>query len=271
MAIFLSPRGVLHFEASADLDERVAGGLKGAAELGSAALLLHLATRHVEAAMPPAESFWRSFARRYFTELCHTDDPLAIGEIPPPLELEDISAFAPPMTGAEYLDGERLACLWRDLDALVFAGIRSSKDGAQGWLKAQNPLWNLVGRVTFHLAENKKSGAHPFAFLATYTHRLSDQATPQYLPLGRAFEEFSGAKNRQALLSLLAPVQRASSKSKFVRGLVESKRVYQPQVFSAREAHEFLQGIPVFEEAGLLVRVPAWGRPARPKAGRGRA
>jgi non-specific serine/threonine protein kinase len=267
MAIFLSPRGVLHFEPSADFDERAADGLKAAAEDGSAALLLHLATRHVEMAMPPAESFWRSFARRYFTALCHTDDPLAIGEIPPPDRgsLEDLAASAPPMTGAEYLDHDRLEGLWRELDRLVFAGIREAKDGAQGWLRAQNPLWNLVGRVTFHLAENKKGGAHPFAFLATYTHRLSDQATPQYLPLGRAFEEFSGTKNRQALLSLLAPVQRASAKSEFVRGLVESKRVYQPQVFSAREAHEFLQGIPAFEEAGLLVRVPAWGRPARPK------
>ena len=267
MAIFLSPRGVLHFEASADLEARVADGLKAAAEHGSAALLLHLATRNVGVAMPLGETYWRAFARRYFTALCHTDDPLALGEIPcpHPLELEEISASAPPMTGAEYLDAVRLESLWRELDALAFAGIREAKDGAQGWLKAQNPLWNLVGRVTFHLAENKKSGAHPFAFLATYTHRLSDQATPQYLPLGRAFEEFSGAKNRQALLSLLAPVQRASAKSEFVRGLVESKRVYQPQAFSAREAHEFLQGIPTFEESGLLVRVPAWGRPARPK------
>ena len=80
-----------------------------------------------------------------------------------------------------------------------------------------------------------------------------------------AFEEFSGAKNRLALLSLLAPVQHSAAQSEFVRGLVESKRIYQPQVFSAREAHEFLHGIPAFEAAGQLVRVPAWGRPARPK------
>ena len=270
MAIFLSPKGVLHFDSAAgvgDITARAAEGLRAAAESGSAALLLHLATRNVEVAMPAAESFWRLFARRYFTALCHTDDPLALGEIPPPgdVELEDLAASAPPMTGAEYLDGARMANLWRELDALVFAGIRSAKDGAQGWMKEQNPLWNLVGRVTFHLAENKKSGAHPFAFLATYTHRLSDQATPQYLPLGRAFEEFSGARNRQALLSLLAPVQRASAKSGLVRELVESKRVYKPQVFTAREAHRFLQEIPAFEESGLLVRVPAWGRPARPK------
>ena len=142
MAIFLSPRGVLHFETSADLDERVAGGLKAAAEQGSAGLLLHLATRHVDVAMPPNESFWRSFARRYFTALCHTDDPLALGEIAVPVEgeLDDLAASAPPMTGAEYLDGERLACLWRELDKLVFSGIREAKDGAQGWLKAQNPI-----------------------------------------------------------------------------------------------------------------------------------
>ena len=267
MPILISPKGVLHFEGGTELDARVCDGLKSTVGNGSAALLLHLATRNIEAAMPPIESFWRSFALRYFTALCHTDNPLEHEGIPypHPLELEEIAASAPPMTGAEYLDSVKLACLWKELDALVFEGIRSAKDGAQGWLKSQNPLWNLVGRVTFHLAENKKSVAHPFAFLATYTHRLSDQATPQHLPLGRAFEEFSGAKNRQALLSLLAPVQRAAAQSEFVRSLVESKRIYQPQVFSAREAHEFLRGIPAFEAAGLLVRVPAWGRPARPK------
>ncbi len=266
MPIFLSPKGVLHFDLGSELDGKVGAGLKGAAERGSAALLLHLATRHVEAALPPAETFWRLFARRYFTALCHTDDPLALGEIanPGPAALEEIAASAPPMTGAEYLDSECLAALWQELNEVVFSGIRNAKDGAQGWIQEQNPLWNLVGRVTFHLAENKKSGAHPFAFLATYTHRISDQATPQYLPLGRALEEFSGARNRQALLSLLAPVQRASAKSDFVRELVESKRVYQAQAFSAREAHQFLQEIPTFEEAGLLVRVPAWGHPSRP-------
>lgn len=267
MSIVLSPRGVLHFEAGEGLDPAIADGLKEAAEEGSAALLLFLATRHADAALPPAESFWRVFARRYFTALCQTDDPQSLGTIPVPhaVELDDLVSGAPPMTGAEYLDGERLGQLWRELDERVFAGIRAAKGGAQAWLKAQNPLWNLVGRVTFHLAENKKSPAHPFAFLATYTHRLSEQATPQYLPLGRALEEFSGAKNRQALLSLLAPVQRAAARSGFVRELVESKRVYQPQAFSAREAHQFLQGIALFEEAGLLVRVPSWGHPSRPK------
>ncbi len=59
-----------------------------------------------------------------------------------------------------------------------------------------------MGRVTFHLAENKRNPAYPFAFLATYTHRVSEQGKVQHLPLGRALEEYAGAKNRAALAAL---------------------------------------------------------------------
>jgi hypothetical protein len=53
----------------------------------------------MEAAMPSAENFWRSFARRYFTALCHTDDPLTLGKIVPPSTdaLENLATSAPPM------------------------------------------------------------------------------------------------------------------------------------------------------------------------------
>ena len=82
----------------------------------------------------------------------------------------------------------------------------------------------------------------------------------QYLPLGRALQEYAGAKNRAALLSLLAPVQRAAEKSSLIRELVDSQRVYHAQSWTAREAHRFLREIPVFEECGLLVRIQAWGK-----------
>jgi hypothetical protein len=38
--------------------------------------------------------------------------------------------------------------------------------------------------VHFNLAENPKDAEAPFAFLATYTPRLSAQARAQHLPLG---------------------------------------------------------------------------------------
>jgi non-specific serine/threonine protein kinase len=150
---------------------------------------------------------------------------------------------------------------------LVFGEIAASGTTPSAWLKEQNPLWHLVGRVTFHLAENKRDAERPFAFLATYTHRISEQAKPQYLPLGRALHEYVGAGQRATLLALLAPVQRAAERSPFVRELVESQQVFQPQRWAPRQAHRFLQEVPALEDSGVLVRLPDWwkaGRPPRP-------
>jgi hypothetical protein len=68
----------------------------------------------------------------------------------------------------------------------------------QDFLKRRNPAWNLVGRVHFNLAENRKDADAPFAFLATYTTRLSAQAKAQHLPLGQALREYAGAANKDA-------------------------------------------------------------------------
>ena len=72
--------------------------------------------------------------------------------------------------------------------------MRGFPGGAQAYLRAMNPIWNLVGRVSFHLAENKRDPDNPFAFLATYSSRVSKQARLQYLPLGRALEEYPARK-----------------------------------------------------------------------------
>ena len=81
-----------------------------------------------------------------------------------------------------------------------------------------------MGRVTLHLAENKRDPDHPFAFLATYIPKLSAQGRAQHEPLGKALQEYSGAKNRSALLSLLLPIQRASERSPLIKEMVESQR-----------------------------------------------
>ena len=106
--------------------------------------------------------------------------------------------------------------------------------GAPAYLKACNPMWNAVGRVTFHLAENKRNPAYPFAFLATYTHRMSEQGKMQHLALGRALEEYAGAKNRTALSALLLPIQRAAEQSKLARELLESRAVFHSAGLAAR-------------------------------------
>ncbi len=191
-------------------------------------------------------------------------------EIPKPAEAEwsALVEGAPPMKGLEYLDGRVLAGVWDELQAHVKAAIAQTSGGAAAYLKSCNPVWNAVGRVTFHLAENKRNPAYPFAFLATYAHRVSDQGKVQHLPLGRALEEYAGARNQAALAALLSPVQRAAEKSKLARELLDSRAIFHPQAWRPEQAFSFLENIPFFEQSGLVVRIPDWwkaGRPPRPQ------
>jgi len=90
----------------------------------------------------------------------------------------------------------------------------------------------------------------------------------QHLPLGRALEEYAGAKNRAALAALLSPVQRAAEQSKLARQLLDSRAIFHPQIWRPDQAFTFLQEIPLFEQSGLVVRIPDWwksGRPPRPQ------
>ena len=157
----------------------------------------------------------------------------------------------------------RLQAWWEELEAFFREEVRRHQGSVQSYLQARNPVWNLVGRVYFHLAENKHDRDHPFAFLATYTTRLSGRARPQHQPLGQALRAFAG--DRAALLSLLAPVGRAATSSPLLKDLVDTGDIFQPLAWTPREAHQFLQDVPALEAAGVIVRVPDWWRADRPR------
>lgn len=239
-----------------------------------AAGLLELAREEwsLAAAASPVLRFWRDFAREYLAALCHTpgletDSSRPVHE-PPPEHWRALADRVPPMKGLEYLTPKILLLIWRSLDSRARSESSRHEGGAVGWLMERHPNWRLVGRVTFHLAENKRDPDWPFAFMATYTSQLSDEARPQYIPLGRALQEYAGAKNKNALLRLLSPVQNASEKSDIIRHMTESGAIYRSLAWKPEEAYRFLQEVPVFEESGIIVRVPDWwrsGRPSRPR------
>src|SRR5207245_5599067 len=131
-------------------------------------------------------------------------------------ELEKMASDVPPMTGAEYVTACVLADLWRAMDIAFDSELAESKLSLQDFLKSRNPAWNLVGRVHFNLAENRKDEAAPFAFLATYTTHLSAHAKAQHVPLGQALREYAGAENRDRLLSCFSL---SSVRPRAVRGL----------------------------------------------------
>jgi non-specific serine/threonine protein kinase len=233
--------------------------------------LFSLAATRPELPPPPSFSFWRDFACLYLTELCRTSeftaDRFESIAPPAPAEMATLLLGAPPMKGGEYLKTEVLRGLWIELDNWVRNEVISSGGNLTAWLKRHAPLWHQVGRVCFHLAENKRDPRFPFAFLATYAPRLSKVGRIQYQPLDKALQEYAGDRNKKALINLLSPVQTASEKSALVKEVVDSGDVFHPLAWTSNEAYRFLKDVPLLEESGLLVRIPDWWRRRpRPRA-----
>ena len=87
-----------------------------------------------------------------------------------------------------------------EIDTALHQELATAKVSLQDFLKSRHPAWNLVGRVHFNLAENRKDPEAPFAFLATYTSRLSAQARRNTSRLSQALARIFGGEEQGALL-----------------------------------------------------------------------
>lgn len=276
MVPVLTPHGHLILSEDRDgsaLEPELARRLQNAFARGSGHGLLQLGASEVGVALPPVFSYWREFGARYVTAVCtqpdgETRSTTTHNPSPPDAELASLALAAPPMTGAEYLTASVLQSLWQELDIAFGLELSESKCGVQEFLKRCNAAWNLVGRVHFNLAENRRDDAAPFAFLATYTTRLSAHAKAQHLPLGQALGEYAGGANKDRLLSLLLPVQRASASCSWLKAMVDAGEIFHPLRWRPSEAMQLLRDVPQLESAGVVVRMPAtWqaNRPPRPQ------
>src|SRR3954470_11757759 len=278
----LTPHGHLLLEESEDapvLDDKLAARLVEAFGQGTGHRLLHLGAGEIGQPLPPAFVWWRDFAARYIEAVClHAPaaapdaSPATLPAVPEPTrdELATLVLTAPMMRGAEYLDADLLLALWSGIGDAFAASLAAAGTDLQTFLKTLNPAWNLVGRVHFNLAENRRDLEFPFAFMATYTTRLSAQAQgkAQHVPLGQALREYAGAANRDRLLSLLVPVQRAAERCGWLKSMVDRGEIFHPLRWSPAEAARFLGSVPDLESAGVIVRMPAsWraNRPPRPQ------
>ena len=272
LAPVITPHGHLLLAPEPDapaLAPEIRARFEHAASRGAGHLLLHLGAGEPGTALPVQWAYWRDFGTRYVTALCAL--PRELLARVPALDAETLtmlSTHAPPMTGSEYLTESVLESLWRILHDALKAELAESGKPLEEFLKSRHAAWNLVGRVHFNLAENHKDAEAPFAFLATYTTRLSTQGKAQHLPLAQALREYSGAGNRERLLSLLAPVQRGAERCDWLRAMVDSGDIHHPLRWTPAEAYQFLSDVPQLEAAGIVVRVPGgWrlNRPSRPQ------
>lgn len=234
---------------------------------GTGLLYLDLATDVVTE--DPAFAYWKDFARLYLSLFSATPNlekyRLKNNFLKIDLDSDDLNRFlfmVPPMKGAEYINQESLANLWNEIGETLQDDILKSDQEVPEYFAKRHSSVNLLGRVCFHLAENKASPDTPFAFLATYARQISKEGNLQHVPLKVALEEPS--KNKSLFLRLLSPVQKATRESPFLYKLVHTGDIYETLAWTPKEAYTFLKDIPLFEKSGIAVRVPNWWKPKNP-------
>lgn len=228
-----------------------------AADKDSALLFLSFSDKSVP--LSDSLNFWRTFAGLFAKKISLTPDLEQIRlDLTVSLSPDEVAATldsAPLMTGGEYLSAGLLENIGDRLCRCFAEGVKIYKGTVEEFIKSYSPNVHLVGRVYFHLVENKKGDA-PFAFLATYSTGLTADGSSRHLPLKYALEEFG--RDNEKLLELLSTVHLAAKESRLIGDMVESGEIFYPLAMTTQEAYTFLKEIPVYENAGILCRIPNW-------------
>jgi superfamily II DNA or RNA helicase len=172
-------------------------------------------------------------------------------------EIERLKAEVPFVIGMEHIDADWIKRLWGSLLTVFRTEIRDYDGTVTRYFAEYNSNINVAGRVFFHLVENKEE-QFPFAFMATYSTKTAKSKRAVHTPLKNALEEFKGEDKK--LLNLISTVIKAADKSSFISGLLESGELFSPLKLTIEEAYTVLKEIGLYEETGIMCRVPDWWR-----------
>lgn len=172
-------------------------------------------------------------------------------------ELYQLKEELPFVIGMEYVDDDWIRWLWQGLLSVFRTEIKDYDGTVSQYFVEHNANINVVGRVFFHLVENKEE-QYPFAFMATYSTKPVKSKRAVHTPLKNALEEFEGDERK--LLSLISTVIKAAEQSNFISGLLESGELFAPLKLTAEEAYTVLKELVIYEESGIMCRVPDWWR-----------
>jgi len=209
--------------------------------------------------MSVSMSFLHYIASKFIAGLSKTADIDFTREktvlIPTDDEIKDILDKVPFVIGLEFINANWIKNIYQTLSEIFANEIKAYSGSVAEFLLEHNSKINLVGRVFFHLVENK-SDEHPFAFLATYSTGNPGEKKATHTPLKNALLEYKDQTDM--LLKLLSTVSKAAQKSDFISEFVESGELFSPLKFTSKEAYTFLKEIPLYEECGILCRMPDW-------------
>ncbi|MFL0195734.1 DEAD/DEAH box helicase [Clostridium sp. WILCCON 0269] len=172
-------------------------------------------------------------------------------------ELDEIKNRVPFAIGIEFINDKWISFIWEKIIDVYKRQISNYNGTVKDFLIERNTNINIVGRVFFHLVESKEED-YPFAFLATYSteNKTAGLHKAKHMPLKNALLEYK--EDKEKLLQLMSTISKAADKSNFISELMESGELFSPLKFSRKEAYTILKEIPIYEEAGIMCRIPNW-------------
>jgi SNF2-related domain/SNF2 Helicase protein/Helicase conserved C-terminal domain len=273
LSVVVKPNGSLQIEwveteeninkSSRLLQEEISNRFLADADAG----LLFLGFCDKNVALSSSLRYWRDFARLFARRLSQTPELELLRHQAhidfDQEELITLSDSAPLMPGSEYVSTELLEVLWSKLNTAYSRAIQAYGGTVEEFIRSYSPDVHLVGRVFFHLVENKNED-YPFAFLATYSTRLNKLGKSKHLPLKYALKEYENDRDR--LLDLMATVHLAAAQSPLLANLLDTGQLFHPTAWTAAEAFSFLKEVSIYENCGILCRIPNWwkGKSSRP-------
>ncbi|HLQ39609.1 MAG TPA: DEAD/DEAH box helicase [Tetragenococcus sp.] len=156
----------------------------------------------------------------------------------------------PFVIGYEFVTPDWLRAIHQELADIFETETQNFTASVAAYIQSKNKKLTTAGRVYFHLIERKNSDS-PFAFLATYA--TSHHGKVNHRPLKNALKEFNDSTE---ILSLLTAVGKVADESAFISQLVESGELFSPLAFNEQEAYQFLKETPLYEENGVICRIP---------------
>lgn len=201
--------------------------------------------------IPLSISFLHLFSSYFIMKVSRSDE-LEFTRKAPPLDNDDIHELLDSGTFVSaFIDKSWLKKIWKELSKTLEIESKSF-DTIANYLLSKDHRIKTFGKIFFHLVESKDE-EYPFAFLATYSTTNKGSA---HTPLKNALVEFKGKTS--ALLHLLSTVNKAAENSLFIREIMESGELFSPLRLTSKEAYVFLQEIPLYEQCGILCRIPNW-------------
>jgi hypothetical protein len=161
----LSPSGQLRLAASdgaIEVEPARLARLTQAFERGSGDGLVQLGGAELDGDLPLSLGWFRDFGRLFFTALCALPDldlPGAVTGPPKAPDFDELAHSAAPMLGGEYLNAAVLESLWGAIWAALSTRAAERQESVIEVVRGLSSAWHGVGRVVFHLAENKRDAS----------------------------------------------------------------------------------------------------------------